>query len=121
MHGQVFFLCNACQWQAVKDIHNQIKEITVILVEHLFSKPIHLGASSALVITSKQDHFLRVANFHRHYKYCALDSVKAPIYVIPKKQIIGVFRVTAFFNNMQKVVVLTMNISNNDQRFLDLC
>ena len=116
MHGKVLIIDNAGKRHGVEDIHENIIQLFIILVNYFLSKSKVLGHTPRFVITSEKNNFLRVAYLKGKKNDQNSCTKNTSVNVVSEEQVIDILGVPSLVEHVAEIVVLTVEVTNNDNR-----
>ena len=119
MHAQDAVLYKRRDRQRIEQSPKTFPEFDVIPSFALIPEPINPIDILTFMISSKQEHALRILNFQRKEQTQSLDGLLAPIHIISEKEIIALRRIPRITHETQQVEVLAMHIGSDCQGRLE--
>lgn len=118
MHAEDLLVDDGGNWEGVECLGEGFPHFDVVSALALVIKPINPIDTSALMISPQQEEILRVFNLIRQHKADRFQTLLPAIYIVPKEQIVGIWRKATILKKPEEVVVLTVHVSADfDRRF----
>lgn len=117
MHAEDAIVDDSRKRKVIEDISAVSPYIQrAVLPQAFIIKSIDLGDLPALVVTPDQGHQIRIADFICEEQQECLDAVEAPIHKIAEEKVTHPRDITSVFEELQKIVELSMNIATDGYR-----
>eukprot|EP00166_Cyanidium_caldarium_P005904 ctg_754.g447 len=109
-----------CQRHIVEHVGKILPHVGVaVLSQALIVKAVHLGDLARLVIAAQDGHSPRIPQLETDERGDRLHRVVAAVHVVAHEEVVGVRALAAYFEQLQQVVKLTVNVATHGHRAAD--
>lgn len=120
MHHEELLVDDCSQGEVVEELHEQIVDLLVSLVQTFVLEVENLRHFPAFVISPKQEDLGRKTDLDSHQDDQQFVGKVPPIHVVPQKEILVVLRVFAELHYFAEVMELAMDVADQVDWVLEL-
>ena len=117
VHAEHLVVDDGRQTQIVEDLRAIPPHIDrSVLAQALVVKAIHLRNLAGLVVASDQGYSIGVSHFKSQQQQKSLNAVVASVHKITHEQVVGVGALATYFEQLNQIIKLSVDISANLKR-----
>lgn len=113
MHSEDLFINDRSNWQAIEAVCECFPQLDIVPSLALIVESVNAVDGGALVVSTEDEEIFRVLDLVCQQQTYCFKRLFSTIYVITKEQVVGLWWESTVFEETQKVIVLTMDISAN--------
>ena len=111
MHAEDLLVNDGTDRKAIEAVSEGLPKLDVIAPLALVIEPINSVDRSALVVAAQQEEILWVLDLVRQEQADRFKRLLPAIHIVSQEEVVGIGREASVFEQPQKVVVLTMDIT----------
>jgi hypothetical protein len=119
MHAYDLLINNGTDGQAVKDVTKLLPKLDVVATLALVVKTVDSCDRRTLMVATEQEKVQRELGLVSEKQSNDFQALLTPIHIITQEKVVAFRGEAAIFEQTQKVMVLTMNISTDLERRLE--
>ena len=120
VHGQVLFGDVAADRHRVENLHEHIVNFDIEALQDFITECKGFSHVTGLVVSSKHHNIAWEVQFDREQENANFDALDATIYVVAQEEIVKTARFASLADHVQKICVLSMDITDHTNRFFNM-
>jgi len=120
VHAENLLVDNGCYWQAVEAVCKCLPQLNVVTAFAFVIEPVNPVNAGALMVSAQDEKVLGVLDLVGEQQADRLQRLLSSIDIVSQKQIIGLGWETTVLEEAEQVVVLSMDITADFDRCLQL-